>query len=158
MLISFYYYYFIGFLSKPVESYPSIFGNLGALTDFLVEYPYFLPCFISAFICSMGLISGIFFLEETLGGVHLQEKKQKSDEQQPLLAATTDTDQYHTFDEQQQQDTEVTTKKVEPPTLKEALTPTVWAVSISYAIYAYQVVFYDGKKRSIHMHIYIYIL
>ncbi|CAO3596247.1 unnamed protein product [Absidia cylindrospora] len=133
-----------GFLSKPVENYPSIFGNHGALTDFLVEYPYFLPCFISAFICSMGLISGIFFLEETLGGVNLKEKKPKSDEQQSLLAANTDTDQYHTFDGQQHEgQTEEPKKKVDAPTLKEALTPTVWAISISYAIYAYQVVFYD---------------
>ncbi|KAI8088832.1 major facilitator superfamily domain-containing protein [Halteromyces radiatus] len=121
-----------GFLSHPVELYPGIFDHRGALTDFLVEYPYFLPCFLSASICSVGLVVGFFFLEETLGGVHLQKKKQG--EQQPLLEDT-GSDRYLAVDQHKG------IKESDPPTLKEALTPTVWAISISFAILAFQVVY-----------------
>ncbi|SAL98074.1 hypothetical protein [Absidia glauca] len=131
-----------GFLSNPVTTYPALFGNLGSLTDFLLIYPYFLPCFISASICGVGFIFGVLFLEETLGGVQLQEKKQQQEERQRLLDQT-DEDGYNTFDQGNNEE-DPSIKKIDPPpTLKEALTPTVWAISISYAIYAYQVVYYD---------------
>lgn len=135
----------VGFLSNPVTTYPALFGNLGSLTDFLLIYPYFLPCFISASICGTGFIFGVFFLEETLGGVQLKEKKQQLEERQRLLDQTEE-DGYNTFDQRNNEEQEPI-KKVAPPTLKEALTPTVWAISISYAIYAYQVVYYDGKLK-----------
>jgi hypothetical protein len=135
---------FVGFLSNPVTTYPALFGNLGSLTDFLLIYPYFLPCFISASICGVGFIFGVLFLEETLGGVQLQEKKQQQEERQRLLDQT-DEDGYNTFDQGNNEEDRSIKKVDPPPTLKEALTPTVWAISISYAIYAYQVVYYDGK-------------
>ncbi|KAI8074525.1 major facilitator superfamily domain-containing protein [Gongronella butleri] len=141
-----------GFLSHPVTSFPNVFDNRGALTDFLLAYPYFLPCFISAAICSVGWVFGIFYLEETLGGLEAQKqlKQQKKQmnahpQEQPLLQQHEHTDDtttgggYHTFDQQEAPKPIIES----PPTLREALTPAVLAISLSYAIYAYQVVFYD---------------
>ncbi|ORX53499.1 MFS general substrate transporter [Hesseltinella vesiculosa] len=133
-----------GFLSHPVTAFPGLFDNHGALTEFLIEYPYFLPCFISASFCTFGLCIGYFYLEESLGGIHQQEKLRAKkqmhthQQEQPLLTQTDDDQGYQTFDSR--------TSKPSlppPPTLREALTPAVLAISLSYGIYAYQVVFYD---------------
>ncbi|KAI9303481.1 major facilitator superfamily domain-containing protein [Cunninghamella echinulata] len=151
-----------GYLSNPVRQHPNIFGNLGIFTDFLNEFPYFLPCFVSAFICTLGWIFGYFFLQETLGGLKYQEEKRQleNEQRQPLLSPNQNKinkDGYNTFNnnnEQQQQQVEgddqsnmkktsFPPSKPEPPTLRESLTPLVWSISITYAIYAFQVVFYD---------------
>ena len=50
-----------GLLSHPVENYPYLFqGN-----QFLTKYPYFLPCFFSSLISTIGVIMGYFLLPET---------------------------------------------------------------------------------------------
>jgi len=51
-----------GYLAKPASQYPAYFGNWG----FLIDYPYFLPCFIAGFINLFAAMVGFFFLEETL--------------------------------------------------------------------------------------------
>ncbi|CAO3631361.1 unnamed protein product [Cunninghamella blakesleeana] len=143
-----------GYLSNPVKQHPNVFGNLGFVTDFLVEFPYFLPCFVSATICACGWMFGYLYMEETLGGVKYQQEKKKreqliKDEQrQPLLSSNHNSDGeesdegYSTFSHNNNINKKPLPKR-EPPTLREALTPLVWSISIPYAIYAFQVVFYD---------------
>ncbi|KAI8971537.1 major facilitator superfamily domain-containing protein [Mycotypha africana] len=140
-----------GFLSHPVTNFPNVFSQLGAVTDFLTEYPYFLPCFISAFICLLGLIFGFFFLEET----HVvQEKKSNSnDEEEALLNTSTSKNdqQYATFKtnsttgsvQVKHSPTPTIHNEVAPPTLRESLTPSVLAICITYGFFALQAVFMD---------------
>uniref|UniRef100_A0A6B2L3I2 Major facilitator superfamily (MFS) profile domain-containing protein n=1 Tax=Arcella intermedia TaxID=1963864 RepID=A0A6B2L3I2_9EUKA len=65
-----------GFLSKPSEKIPHIFPP-GSLLD---QFPYLLPCIASATVTLLGLIMGIFFLQETL---HIKKDKEK--EEDPLV-------------------------------------------------------------------------
>ncbi|BGP54898.1 hypothetical protein JCM8202_003408 [Rhodotorula sphaerocarpa] len=51
-----------GYLSNPVEQYPSLFGH----SQFLRAYPYALPCLVGALFPFCGAVLGIFCLEETL--------------------------------------------------------------------------------------------
>jgi hypothetical protein len=51
-----------GLLSNPATKYPSLFGSIA----FLKEYPYFLPCFISSWVSTVGFVVGYFWLEESL--------------------------------------------------------------------------------------------
>lgn len=50
-----------GYLCNPVDHFPSLFGG----NEFLKEYPYFLPCFVSSIGSFIGFILGYFFLEES---------------------------------------------------------------------------------------------
>ena len=49
-----------GFLAKPAEKYPSIFGNY----QFLKDYPYFLPSLVASLLCLFSFVIAFFFLEE----------------------------------------------------------------------------------------------
>ncbi|KAI8095961.1 major facilitator superfamily domain-containing protein [Thamnidium elegans] len=139
-----------GFLSHPVSNYPNIFGHLGAITDFLVEYPYFLPCFISAFICLMGLIFGMIFLEETHKAVKY-ERVHQDEEVLPISDRQADLENYSTFTTNsttgavkiQHSPTPTLHDRNAPPTLKDALTPTVVAICITYGFFALQAVYMD---------------
>ncbi|KAG2230033.1 hypothetical protein INT48_007064 [Thamnidium elegans] len=143
-----------GFLSHPVSNYPNIFGHLGAITDFLVEYPYFLPCFISAFICLMGLIFGMIFLEETHKAVKY-ERVHQDEEVLPISDRQADLENYSTFTTNsttgavkiQHSPTPTLHDRNAPPTLKDALTPTVVAICITYGFFALQAVYMDASSR-----------
>ncbi|KAI0132529.1 major facilitator superfamily domain-containing protein [Xylariales sp. AK1849] len=50
-----------GSLAKPCENYPLLFAQ-GTIWE---KFPYLLPNLFSAFICLVGVINGILFLEET---------------------------------------------------------------------------------------------
>ena len=150
-----------GMLSNPVQTYPGLFGRGGWLTDFLTEYPYFLPCFISASICGFGLVFGLFYLEETLATL-------KNDEQKPLLQSQK---KYSTFSDDDDDDdqcvatspTPTIPDTYQPPSLREALTPGVLAICLTFGLFAFQAVFYDGRLPIMtktnshgikHMHLY----
>ncbi|KAI8461182.1 major facilitator superfamily domain-containing protein, partial [Phakopsora pachyrhizi] len=49
-----------GCLAKPADQYPNIFGQ----NKFLIEYPYFLPCFVGGSLNFIAIIIGVFFMEE----------------------------------------------------------------------------------------------
>lgn len=143
-----------GFLSHPVTNYPNVFGHLGYITEILTEYPYFLPCFISAFICTMGLVFGFFFLEETHQAVKNDKLRKKHDEEEALLAAAAakNSDNYYTFNNNEgatsnnvQHSPTPTIHDKPAPTLKDALTPAVVSICITYGFFALQAVFMDGK-------------
>lgn len=136
-----------GFLADPVKNYPSVFGDLGWLTDFLTEYRYFLPSFMAASICFCGWIFGLLYLEETLIGKRPQDKKVIKDEEQRLLSDGEAS--YSTFrDGDSSASCSPTPTIKEIPrrlTFREAITPPVIAVSISFGLIALHGVFYDGK-------------
>ncbi|KAJ3269530.1 hypothetical protein HDV01_001334 [Terramyces sp. JEL0728] len=54
-----------GILSNPNENLPFLFGN----NRFLAQYPYFLPCALSALISIVGYLFGSFYLPETCKNV-----------------------------------------------------------------------------------------
>ncbi|KAG1184051.1 hypothetical protein G6F36_007988 [Rhizopus arrhizus] len=130
-----------GFLSHPVKNYPSVFGHLGYLTEFLIEYPYFLPCFISAFICILGLVFGFFFLEET----HPAYARTVEDEEEGPLLQGNEEQSYSTFnsDHNTIQKSPTPTIKYKAPTLKESITPSVFAICIAYGFFAFQAIYMD---------------
>ncbi|CAM0135272.1 unnamed protein product [Umbelopsis sp. WA50703] len=135
-----------GFLADPVKNYPSVFGNLGFITEFLTSYRYFLPSCVAASICFCGWIFGQLYLEETLIGQRPQDKKAKKEEEERLLA--NNRANYSTFN-----DDETGSGAISPtptiheashkPTFREAITPPVIAVSISFGLVALHSVFYD---------------
>jgi hypothetical protein len=49
-----------GYLAKPATQYPEYFGNI----QFLIDYPYFLPCCIAGMINLSAVTVGFFFLKE----------------------------------------------------------------------------------------------
>jgi MFS family permease len=132
-----------GFLSHPVTNFPSVFGNLGSVTQFLTDFPYFLPCAISAFVCILGLIFGLFFLEESHACFR---RNAKDDEEEPLLSDST---KYMTFESENQPNAKsqspTPTLYDSPPTLKESITPAVLAICITFAVFSFQGVYMDGK-------------
>lgn len=144
-----------GFLSHPVTNYPNVFGHLGFITDFLQDYPYFLPCFISAFICILGLIFGLFFLQEThqpIDYYKLNEQEAEDEEERLLLNHEDIEEGYSTFENNtsaEHSPTPTIHDKHAPPTLKEALTPAVVAICVTYGFFALQAVFMDGKSQSL---------
>ncbi|CAO3669583.1 unnamed protein product [Rhizopus stolonifer] len=50
-----------GYLNHPVTNFPSLFGS----SEFLKEYPYFLPCLVSAIGTTFGFIIAFFYLKES---------------------------------------------------------------------------------------------
>lgn len=51
-----------GYLARPAEQYPYLFGNI----DFLKQYPYFLPGFLAGMFNLGAILLGLFCLEESL--------------------------------------------------------------------------------------------
>ncbi|KAI9304268.1 major facilitator superfamily domain-containing protein, partial [Cunninghamella echinulata] len=70
-----------GFLCKPAEHFPSIFGGI----PFFIEYPYFLPCFVSSIGSIFGFVIGYFYLKESNPTLIAKKEKQAKvfHEQQP---------------------------------------------------------------------------
>jgi hypothetical protein len=129
-----------GYLSEPVGKYPNLFGNLGFVTDILSTYPYFLPCFVATCISSFCWFLGLFFMKETLNLKNLEEEE----EQQPLIYAA---------DQHEQQYDMLCNTTIEPenriapikPPLRDILTPPVLAISVLYAVVAFQMLYFDGN-------------
>ncbi|KAI9249171.1 major facilitator superfamily domain-containing protein [Phascolomyces articulosus] len=130
-----------GYLSDPVRKYPGVFGRGGPITDFLTEFPYFLPCFVAAIIALIGWIAGFLFLEETLVRKKVGHTGQ-DEEQESLLNNNNneESEDYQTFGSDDSNN-----KKKQPSfaTLHDVLTPAVIAVCVTYGLAAYQNVFYD---------------
>ncbi|CBQ68726.1 conserved hypothetical protein [Sporisorium reilianum SRZ2] len=68
-----------GYLSRPAEQYPDVFGRgaWAGVGGLWVEYPYLLPCLVSACITVCSILLGIFFLEETLPEIVERKRLQK---------------------------------------------------------------------------------
>lgn len=138
-------YFNSGYLSNPVSKYPNLFAHLGTcITQFLIEYPYFLPCFVATCISTCCWLLGFFFLKETL---QLSKLVNNGREEAPLLSNA---------DPQQQQNYNAVAVTEQPDitrphlTLSEKLTPPVLAISILYAVTAFQMLYFDGKFRAVN--------
>lgn len=64
-----------GFLARPVDAFPGLFGNV----QLFIDYPYLLPCLAGGSISFVGVVLGMFFLQETL-----QSKRKVSPEDKDL--------------------------------------------------------------------------
>lgn len=53
-----------GFLSQPTQKYGALFPPDTFHGDFLEQFPYFLPCFVSTLISATGMVGGYMFLED----------------------------------------------------------------------------------------------
>ncbi|KAL7314053.1 hypothetical protein PS15m_007710 [Mucor circinelloides] len=127
-----------GYLSNPVSKYPNLFAHLGAsITHFLIQYPYFLPCFVATCISTFCWLLGFFFLKETL---QFNKIVNNGREEAPLLSNA---------DQQQQQSYSAVVLTEAPDvtrphlTLAEKLTPPVLAISVLYAVTAFQMLYFD---------------
>lgn len=105
----------------------------------MIEYPYFLPCFVATCISTFCWLLGFFFLKETLQIKNIVNNDQ---EEEPLLSNTSTTQQ------QQNYNSIISTEEPETTrphlTLAEKLTPPVLAISILYAVTAFQMLYFDG--------------
>lgn len=63
-----------GYLCKPAEQFPDLFGD----NEFLKEYPYFLPCFVASLGSMVGFVIGFFYLKETNPAVLERQRSEKS--------------------------------------------------------------------------------
>ncbi|GAN02943.1 member of major facilitator superfamily multidrug-resistance, DHA1 sub-family [Mucor ambiguus] len=71
-----------GYLAKPVEQFPGLFGD----SVFLTKYPYFLPCFVSSCGSMVGFVIGYFYLKESNPNVLADRKwKFEANERTALL-------------------------------------------------------------------------
>lgn len=73
-----------GYLSRPAEQYPKLFASpdgILAFNGFWDDYPYFLPCAVSALLTLMSFILGFFFLDETLPSKVEARKEREAREQ-----------------------------------------------------------------------------
>lgn len=74
-----------GYLAKPVEQFPGLFGD----SVFLAKYPYFLPCFVSSCGSLVGFVIGYFYLKESNPNVLADRKwASEANERTALLAST----------------------------------------------------------------------
>lgn len=85
-----------GALANPCETFPSVFAR-GTIWDL---YPYLLPNLFSAFICVIGVVNGILFLDETHPA--LKRKRDRGRELGQWLASkapwSSQHDRQHSFD------------------------------------------------------------
>ncbi|KAI7851267.1 major facilitator superfamily domain-containing protein [Circinella umbellata] len=130
-----------GYLSEPVRKYPNVFGRGGPITDFLTEFPYFLPCFAASCIATIGWIAGFLFLEETLIRKKQMQIAQNGEQQGLLINGENESEDYQTFG--RQSGGNQFNEPQPSATFRDVLTPAVVGVCITYALAAYQNVFYD---------------
>ena len=133
-------------MSEPVRKYPNVFGRGGPITDFLTEFPYFLPCFAASCIATIGWIAGFLFLEETLIRKKQMQIAQNGEQQGLLINGENESEDYQTFG--RQSGGNQFNEPQPSATFRDVLTPAVVGVCITYALAAYQNVFYDGKCLS----------
>lgn len=75
-----------GYLSRPAEKYPDVFGQgrwLG-LGGLWVRYPFALPCVVSSAITVASIVLGVVALEETLPEIVERKKLEKEQRQRRL--------------------------------------------------------------------------
>ncbi|KAJ1811807.1 hypothetical protein LPJ56_005703, partial [Coemansia sp. RSA 2599] len=109
-----------GLLANPAEKYPRVFGNVALFK----EYPYLLPCLVSALIALVCFVVGIFKLEETLV-VNKQQVVTPTAQSQPSGSATEATPLLR------QQEESVAAERQPQVTLRQLLTPVVTRVLLT---------------------------
>ncbi|KAK9727657.1 hypothetical protein K7432_001641 [Basidiobolus ranarum] len=121
-----------GLLSEPASQYPSIFGG----NEFLIRYPYFLPCAIGACISLAGSIFGAIYLEETLAKKVKKQSNQTETKQENSVYTVSES--CSTSDES----VKTTSKRFKFGFLS-SLTKPVHVVVLSYVLFSLQNVTWD---------------
>jgi hypothetical protein len=121
---------------------------LGFITDFLIEYPYFLPCFAATCISLVCWVLGLLFMKETLYLKTMAEDVPKitsneEQEQEPLLVNIEDEGEYSTFVDNTGEQERYKNKKNN--FFRDVFTPQVLAISMLYSIVAFQMLYFDGN-------------
>jgi len=114
-----------GYLSRPAEQYPNMFGN----SEFLKKYPYILACAVPAIFSAICWLAILFFLKETVKNPTpiFQLLKNKNTKGQPLPISVSDSeDATHT----------VTSDGDKPLPLRSLLTERVIIAVSNYAFLA----------------------
>ncbi|EPB87675.1 hypothetical protein HMPREF1544_05558 [Mucor circinelloides 1006PhL] len=118
-----------GYLAKPVEQFPGLFGG----SVFLTKYPYFLPCFVSSCGSMIGFIIGYFYLKESNPNVLADRKwESEANERTALLGGNTTT-----MDEN-------VTKRILPKSGSMRLvTQTSIIVIVAYSVFGFHAMVFD---------------
>jgi len=123
-----------GYLARPAEQYPNIFGHI----EFLKAFPYFLPCFIASCANLFAILLGLFFLPETLASkVKRQHAKNKyeplptDEENGQVNAASTLTSRPCVSDFRIKQEEA-------PPRIRDLMTPQAIMVILVFGLLAFQ--------------------
>ncbi|CAO3654534.1 unnamed protein product [Mucor fragilis] len=118
-----------GYLAKPVEQFPGLFGD----SVFLAKYPYFLPCFVSSCGSLVGFVIGYFYLKESNPNVLADRKwASEANERTALLASTN-----MTVDES-------ATKRIMPKSGSMRLVnQTSIIIIISYSVFSFHAMVFD---------------
>ncbi|KAI8875548.1 MFS general substrate transporter [Backusella circina FSU 941] len=116
-----------GFLSEPVTKFPYLFTEGAWITDFLKEYPYFLPCFVASVISIAGWVLSLIFLKETL-----VTKSNEPSEETPLLQEENNAS---SSNQEQNENSKVSFSK--------ALTSPILLISAVSALAAFEMLFYE---------------
>ncbi|KAG0166559.1 hypothetical protein DFQ28_007141 [Apophysomyces sp. BC1034] len=116
-----------GYLNKPAERYPGVFGSI----EFLKTYPYFLPCFVSSLGSFFGFIVGYFYLKESNPAILARQRRyntrdahESDDECRTLLSQ-------HSHDSE-----EGVAKKTNASSLKN-ITMTSMTIILSYSLFSF---------------------
>ncbi|KAG2208014.1 hypothetical protein INT46_010750 [Mucor plumbeus] len=118
-----------GYLAKPVEQFPDIFGN----SDFFKNYPYFLPCFVSSCGSLIGFIVGYFYLEESNPSVLANKKWETENQVNERTALLTN----NTMEES-------ITKRILPKSgSMRLITQTSIIVIISYSVFGFHAMVFE---------------
>ncbi|KAI7861288.1 hypothetical protein BDF14DRAFT_1887415 [Spinellus fusiger] len=131
-----------GIVGAFIGEIPHVFGGGGLLTEWLTEYPYFLPCFLASAIASIGWIAGFILLEETLVTVKHNPTNTLSN---GLFSNSKTNAKYNTFTSNPPHSLSVDTWKngTFVSSFFASLTKPVIAICITSSLVTYQNVFYD---------------
>ncbi|KAI7901712.1 major facilitator superfamily domain-containing protein [Cokeromyces recurvatus] len=123
-----------GYLSEPVRKYPYLFKDGNFATGFLLDYPYFLPCFVATCISSFCWLLGFLFMKESLPQSYLDTTK-IFEEERSLLMSINENETYHTYPLMDESRNNTSICKI--------LTPPILTICILYAVTAFQMLYFD---------------
>ncbi|CEP19906.1 hypothetical protein [Parasitella parasitica] len=120
-----------GYLAKPAEQFPSIFGD----SAFFIKYPYLLPCFVSACGSMIGFVIGYFYLKESNPNVLASRKWEAENEPNERTALLTGNNS--AVDE-------AATKRMLPKSgSMRLITRTSIAVIIAYSVFGFHAMVFE---------------
>ncbi|KAI9308660.1 major facilitator superfamily domain-containing protein [Cunninghamella echinulata] len=125
---------------NPVKRYPFLFEHSELLKSFLLEYPYFLPCFMASFISFIGFILGLVYLKESLV---TENKLTDQNETTPLLFKRQQPESTTSYSTVETDKNTSTMLSFIFNKLKLALTPAVLLICFTYGLVALETVYYD---------------
>ncbi|KAL0143609.1 major facilitator superfamily domain-containing protein [Mucor lusitanicus] len=122
-----------GYLAKPVEQFPGLFGD----SVFLTTYPYFLPCFVSSCGSMIGFVIGYFYLKESNPNVLADRKWTSEANERTALLAGNNNNSNAVMDES-------VTKRILPKSGSMRLvTQTSIIIIVAYSVFGFHAMVFD---------------